>query len=165
MVYVHETELKYWTTALSDDNKMSAFVRSRIDPVLRAGRITTFDRQFEVSTAVTALPTPGHTPGHCSVLVTSDGAQALLLGDVAHHPIHLEHHNWLPRIDLDPPESIRSRAKMAALAVETDALVTAPHMPILTLGRLRRRGGQYRYVAVEAPADPQITGFDEPQMA
>jgi glyoxylase-like metal-dependent hydrolase (beta-lactamase superfamily II) len=161
-VYLHASELEYWTTPPSDDNPMSPFVRSRIEPVRAAGRISTFDHQCEVTAEVTAIPTPGHTPGHISVLVQSDGASALLLGDVAHHPIHLEHHDWLPRIDMDPQESIRSRGRMAALAVETDAIVTAPHMPILTLGRVIRVANQYKYISVQTPADHHRTDL-EPQ--
>jgi hypothetical protein len=57
----------------------------------------------------------------------------------------MEHHDWLPVLDLDPPESIRSRGKMAAPAAERNALVTAPHMPILTLGRVRIGKGGYLY--------------------
>jgi glyoxylase-like metal-dependent hydrolase (beta-lactamase superfamily II) len=150
-VYVHESELEYWTTARSDRNTMSALVRKRIEVVRAAGAIRTFGSEVALSDSVTVLPTPGHTPGHSSVLVTSEGQHALLLGDVAHHPIHLEHHDWLPRIDLDPAESIRSRAKMAALAVQTNAVVTAPHMPILTLGRLQKLGGSYRFTGVAPP--------------
>ncbi len=146
VVYVHEDEVRYWTTSASDTNAMSQFARGRIEPVRAAGGLQTFKNECEISNSVTALPTPGHTPGHCSVLVRSNDQYALLLGDVAHHPVHLEHHDWLPRIDLDPPSSIRSRERMASLAVERNAIVTAPHMPILTLGHLQRRNGGYRYV-------------------
>lgn len=150
-VFLHEKELAYWTTEASDANPMSAFVRTRIAPVRAAGQLRTFDGESPISAAVTALPTPGHTPGHSSAIVTSVGEHVLLLGDVAHHPIHLVHHDWLPRIDLDPADSVRSRARMAALAVEKDAIVTAPHMPILTLGRLRPLGEGYEYTKIELP--------------
>lgn len=150
-VYLHERELAYWTGPESDGNNMAPFARSRMEPLVDAGRVTTFDAEFDVSEGITAIPTPGHTPGHCSVMVTSQGEHALLLGDVAHHPVHLERHDWLPQIDLDPAESTCSRARMAALAADRDALVTAPHMPILTLGRVRRRGDGFEYVPVLAP--------------
>lgn len=156
-VYVHERELAYWLGAESDANPMSEFVRSRIAPVQAAGLIVTFGGEFTVSQHITALPTPGHTPGHVAVLIESDRSFALLLGDVAHHPIHLEHHDWLPRIDLDPQESIRSRAKMAALAAERKALVAAPHMPILTLGEVHRSSDGYRYVPVRVPSDGALS--------
>ena len=32
-------------------------------------------------------PTPGHSPGHQSVHITSAGAEALITGDVMHHPV------------------------------------------------------------------------------
>ena len=153
IVHLQQRELEYWTTAASDDNPMSPFVRSRIDPLRAAGRISTFDDQLQVSPNITAIPTPGHTPGHASVVVESDGVSALLLGDVAHHPVHIEHHDWLPRIDMDPQESIRSRARMAALAADTNAIVTAPHMPIMTLGRVRRSGDHYKYIPIQTAAD------------
>lgn len=150
-VYVHEQELAYWTTEASAADPMQAFVQSRIDPVRTADRVRTFDREFPLSDHITLLPTPGHTPGHTSLLLASEGQHALLLGDVAHHPIHLERHDWLPQIDLDPPESIRSRRRMAELAVERNALVTAPHMPVLTLGRVLRSGEGFAYQAVQTP--------------
>ena len=91
------------------------------------------------------IPTPGHTPGHCSMLLTSQGEHLVILGDAAHHPVHLEHHDWIPEVDLDPAESTRSRGKIAALAVEKDALVTGGHFPILTLGHVRRVESGYRW--------------------
>lgn len=150
-VYLHENELKYWTGPASDDNRMNPFVRTRINPWVAAGKVVTFDKELAISDALTAIPTPGHTPGHSSLLVASEGKHALLLGDVAHHPVHVEHPEWVPIIDQDRPASIASRKKMWALAVEKDALITAPHMPIVTLGRVRPRGDGYSYTAIRTP--------------
>ena len=116
------------------------YVRTRIQPVVKAGRAHTFEGETTVHAGVTMIPAPGHTPGHCSVLLASRGEKVLILGDAAHHPVHLEHHDWIPGVDLDPAESKRSRAKAAARAVSEAALVTGGHFPILTLGRLPRRG-------------------------
>ncbi len=150
-VYLHEKELEYWTGPASDENRMNPFVRTRINPWKAAGKVVTFDKEYVLSDAMTALPTPGHTPGHSSLLLASEGKHALLLGDVAHHPIHIEHPEWVPSIDLDRPSSIESRKRMWALAVEKDALITAPHMPIVTLGRVRKRGEGYSYTAIRTP--------------
>ena len=72
-------------------------------------------------------------------------AHLLILGDAAHHPVHLEHLDWIPAVDLDPAESSRLREKMCALAVERDAVVTGGHFPILTRGHVRRVEGGYRW--------------------
>ncbi len=80
-----------------------------------------------------------------SMLLTSQGEHLVITGDAADHPVHLERHDWIPGFDLDHEQSARSRAKLAALAVEKDALVTGGHFPILSLGRLRRVEAGYRW--------------------
>ena len=91
------------------------------------------------------VPTPGHTPGHCTILAASQNEHLLLLGDAAHHPIHLEHHDWIPQVDLDPAESTRSREKVARLAIEKNALVTSGHFPILSLGYISESNTGYKW--------------------
>lgn len=146
-VWVHQKELDYWTSSASDGNPQSQYSRSRILPAQAAGRVQTFDAEKAVHPGMTMIPTPGHTPGHCSVLLTSGGERLLILGDAAHHPVHLERHDWLPGVDLDPAESTRSRGVVAARAVAENALVTGGHFPILTLGRVRQVGNGYRWEA------------------
>ncbi|RJQ07048.1 MAG: MBL fold metallo-hydrolase [Dehalococcoidia bacterium] len=148
-VFVHEKELEYWTGAASDGNQQAAYTRTRVLPLRVADRIRTFAGEFAVSDIATMVPTPGHTPGHCSVMLISQGQHLLIIvGDAAHHPVHFEHHDWIPGVDLDPAESQRSRAKLAALAADTGALVTGGHFPILTLGRVRRVDMGYRFESV-----------------
>ena len=143
--YVSAAELAYWTGGASDGNPMAENVRRRIAPVAAAGRVEETDGEFAIGEALTMIPTPGHTPGHCVVLAASRGEHLLLLGDAAHHPIHLERHDWIPQVDLDPAESVRSRGKVARLAVGKDAIVTGGHFPILSLGRIRETDGGYRW--------------------
>lgn len=135
-VHLHAAELSHWTGPATDDDRMAPFVRSRIEPVAAAGAITTFTSASVITPGVIALPMTGHTPGHTCVLVADRGQSCLLVGDIAHHPVHFRHHDWLPQIDFDPPASIASRAALCELAIGLDAIVTAPHMPILTLGKL-----------------------------
>ncbi|MBI2887756.1 MAG: MBL fold metallo-hydrolase [Chloroflexi bacterium] len=146
-VWVHQKELDYWTSSASDSNPQSQYSRSRILPAQAADRVQTFDGEKAVHPGMTMIPTPGHTPGHCSVLLVSSGDKLLILGDAAHHPVHLERHDWLPGVDLDPAESTRSRGVVAARAVTENALVTGGHFPILTMGRLRRVGQGYKWEA------------------
>lgn len=144
-VYVSEKELSYWFDPANDGKPQVADIRPNISPVRDAGRVKTFEGEYAVSGALTMIPTPGHTPGHCSVLLASAGAHLLILGDAAHHPKHLEHHDWIPQVDIDPAQSRQSRAKVASLAADRDALVTGGHFPILTLGRVRREGEGFRW--------------------
>lgn len=150
-VYVHEDELAYWTSEAAEANFVPEFTRSRITPVAEAGRLATFGGERPLSDAVTILPTPGHTPGHCAVQISSDQEHALLLGDVVHHTVHLEHHRWLQNLDVAPPTSIATRQAVCERAARLGAVLTAPHMPILTLGTVAQlAGGGFTYEPVQA---------------
>lgn len=148
-VVVHRDEVAYWRSAEADSNLAPAYTRARLEAVADAGLLTEIaceiDGEVDLGGGVGIIPSPGHTPGHISVMVTSGDRRALLLGDVAHHCIHLEQHTWLQNYDVDPQTSIATRGRLAALAVDQDAVVTAPHMPVLTLLRLERDGAGFRY--------------------
>ena len=58
---------------------------------------------------VLVVPTPGHTPGHQVVLVTSDGHQGLLLGDLVHHPAQVSESDWWTVWDVDPGVAAAAR--------------------------------------------------------
>lgn len=138
-------ELEYWRSAAADANSQIGFIRSRLDSLEAAEVIRTFEGEHVLGHSVTIIPTPGHTPGHCSVMLASEGQHLLILGDAAHHPTHLEHPEWIPAADLDPDESVRSRHKVCKLAIDHDAVVTGGHFPILTRGHVRRTPQGYRW--------------------
>ncbi|TDD61318.1 MBL fold metallo-hydrolase [Actinomadura rubrisoli] len=150
-VHVNEREVAYWSgdevDAIAFNRGTTAPVRARLRAVADAGRLHTFDGELELSEEITVLPTPGHTPGHVSVVVASGGETAILAGDLLHHPVHVEHPHWLPSVDHDPAESVRSRERIAALAADRKAVILAPHFPIPTVvGVDRGPGGQVRTV-------------------
>jgi glyoxylase-like metal-dependent hydrolase (beta-lactamase superfamily II) len=146
-IHVARTELEYWLDPVREGEDRAQQARAAILPPQEAGLVETFDGEVDLLPGVRTVSTPGHTPGHTSVLLSSQGEHLVILGDAAHHPVHLEHHDWIPGVDLDPAESQRSRGKVAALSVERGALVTGGHFPILTLGRLERVEGGYRWRA------------------
>jgi glyoxylase-like metal-dependent hydrolase (beta-lactamase superfamily II) len=147
-MYVHRTDLEYFSGAEALAGRFGDAIRRCVLPLVAAGRFETFEGEAALSSVLTAIPTPGHTPGHCSMLLSSQGEQLLVLGDAAHVPIHLEHHDWIPAVDLDPAESARSRAKVAALAADRGALVTGGHFPIPVRGHIRRVEGGYRFEVI-----------------
>lgn len=153
-VFVSRTELDYWLGSKADPQRLE-FVRRCIVPVHEAGHIEPVDGEWEISTSssasLTMLPTPGHTPGHCSLLLSSGGERLLITGDVAYHPAHLIRPEWPTFLEHDPAEAERSRRKIAELAIAQNALVTGGHFGILTLGRVRRVDTGYAWDAVATP--------------
>lgn len=102
------------------------------------GRLTLTEGALALAPGVSLLPTPGHTPGHASVLIESQGQTAIFLGDLCHHPLHFAHPDWVSRFDTHPEATPQSRAQIFRLAVEREALLICPHAPAPGAGRLQR---------------------------
>jgi glyoxylase-like metal-dependent hydrolase (beta-lactamase superfamily II) len=71
-------------------------------PLEDLGLVELMHGEHIISKELTAVPTPGHTPGHVSILVTSQGERALVLGDAAHNPAQIIEPDWVSRADMDP---------------------------------------------------------------
>jgi glyoxylase-like metal-dependent hydrolase (beta-lactamase superfamily II) len=72
----------------------------------------------EVAPGVRLIHTPGHTPGHQSVLVASGGGVMLVTGDVANHPAFITETGWAAGSDADPALAAATRAEVVARAAE-----------------------------------------------
>jgi glyoxylase-like metal-dependent hydrolase (beta-lactamase superfamily II) len=102
------------------------------------GMLALVDGAAALTPEVALLPTPGHTPGHMSVVIASRGQMAIFLGDLCHHPLHFAHPGWVSSFDTDPSLTPRTRARVFRMALEHDALLVCPHALAPGLGRLER---------------------------
>src|SRR5829696_6440380 len=75
------------------------------------------------------LSTPGHTPGHVSVLVFDGGAGAVIAGDAAHHPGEFEDAQLNPPYDSDPEQAKKSRLALAERAEADGLVILGGHFP------------------------------------
>ncbi|MFL6672350.1 MAG: MBL fold metallo-hydrolase [Massilia sp.] len=106
------------------------------------GVLTLVDGALQLTPELSLLPTPGHTPGHMSVVIESQGAMAIYLGDLCHHPQHFSHPGWVSCFDTDPGLTPQTRKWVFRMALEHDALLVCPHAVAPGLGRLTPvRGG------------------------
>jgi len=112
-----------------------------VQPVAEAGLVDLVESDAVLSDEISLIPTPGHSPGHMSVHLKSDGAQALLLGDAAHHPCQMAHIDWSSTADSDPVQSARTRHDLFERFIEIPAIVLAGHF---VGGRIVRDGKAYR---------------------
>jgi glyoxylase-like metal-dependent hydrolase (beta-lactamase superfamily II) len=76
------------------------------------GRVDLGPEDREVAPGVRVVHSPGHTPGHRSV-VAGEGADRLLLtGDLLHLPIQVRHPDWPSSHDVDAEVACRSRSTL-----------------------------------------------------
>ena len=76
---------------------------------------------------VTAIPTPGHTPGSMSLAIVSGGQRAYILGDVFHGPTQVTETDWRFSFDMDADQGAATRAAMIDRAESEDAIMAICH--------------------------------------
>jgi len=81
----------------------------------------------EIARGVAVVHTPGHTPGHRSIVVTDGEEHLLLTGDLLHLPAQVAHPDWLSSHDLDAERACRSREALLRTAREGNWTVGVSH--------------------------------------
>lgn len=103
--------------------------------------------ETEIAPGVTAVPLPGHTPGHAGILVESDGEQLLIWGDIVHAPgYQFAHPEWSIVFDADPTLAQETRRAMLDRASADRLMVAGMHLDFPALGYVERQAGAYRYI-------------------
>jgi glyoxylase-like metal-dependent hydrolase (beta-lactamase superfamily II) len=111
-----------------------------IDPVIQAGLVDFIGPDHRITDEVSLFPTPGHTPGHVSVLIRSLGEEAVITGDLMHHPIQLSYPQRHANFDMDKEQGARTRQAFVDRFGGRKALVIGSHFSDPTAGWIVRDG-------------------------
>jgi glyoxylase-like metal-dependent hydrolase (beta-lactamase superfamily II) len=99
---------------------------------------------------VTTFGTPGHTPGHVSVQISSGSKELLLTGDVVvNAAVSFLHPEWPFGFDIDVPLATNTRIAFLDRAAADKTLIGGYHLPFPGFGHVVREGSGYRWL----PAD------------
>jgi glyoxylase-like metal-dependent hydrolase (beta-lactamase superfamily II) len=136
-------ELEYWTAA--GDEEQQEILADSVKPVFDAGLAELVDFDYRISPELRLAPTVGHTPGHVSVMIESEGERGVITGDMSHHPCQLAHPDWCPNVDEDPAQSTATRRRFFAEWADQPILVIGTHYAAPTAGHIRRDGEAFRF--------------------
>ena len=138
--WICRTEWDYWTdpTTAAEEGD---YIAKDVLPLRDSPQLRLVDAGAAITPELSLLPTPGHTPGHCSLAVASAGEHAIILGDVAHHPAHLVR-LWIAAVDELPRLSRRTKRALVRRLIEEQLLVAAGHFTPGSFGRVVRADGQ-----------------------
>lgn len=139
-------EYEGWRT--QRDPEATPMLADSVTPIFDAGLVDLVETDHAICDGVRLRETPGHSPGHVSVVVESQGARALITGDFIHHPTQLAYPHWCTDFDLDRALATETRQAMLEELADTDTLILGTHFPAPTAGRVRRIGEAYRLEAV-----------------
>ena len=123
----------------------SASVAHDIAPLAALGALELIESERSLVT----LPTPGHTPGHASIVVTSQGRHALISGDAFVSRVSLAEPDWHVAADWDGAVAARTRHALIVRAERDDALVALSHFPAPGLGHFATIEGRRTWVPID----------------
>jgi glyoxylase-like metal-dependent hydrolase (beta-lactamase superfamily II) len=140
---IGRTEYEHWYT-VKDRPDMANILADSVTPIVEAGLVTMVETNERICNEITLVPTLGHTPGHVSVMIQSQGEQALITGDFMHHPCQIAHPEWSTLADSNPDQGIETRRRMFQRLAGTPVLIIGTHFAGATAGRLVTDGDSYR---------------------
>src|SRR5262249_1785276 len=99
------------------------------------------EADHRVGPEVRLEPSPGHTPGHVSVVIESRGTRALVTGDMTHHPVQWAEPGWGMMADTDSGQGGATRRRIGRECAAREALVIGTHYAPPCAGHLVAEGG------------------------
>lgn len=136
-------EWEHWSSAATGPER--CVQDDSVRPVLEARLADLVESDHCVTPEVFLEPTPGHTPGHVSVRISSRGEEAVITGDLMHHPVQCAEISWASRFDVDPEAARRTRRAFLERYAGKPVLVLGTHFAAPTGGRVVRDGAAFRF--------------------
>jgi glyoxylase-like metal-dependent hydrolase (beta-lactamase superfamily II) len=140
---IGRTEYEHWKQ--SAEAEAGTILGDSVTPIFDAGLVETVETDHRISPEICLIPTPGHTPGHVSVLIESKAETAVITGDIMHHPCQIAHPEWTPEFEADMKASTRTRQTKLAEWCDRPVLVIGTHFPAPTAGHIVKDGESYRF--------------------
>jgi len=136
-------EWEHWSREAEGPN--TAIQNDSVRPILDAGLADLVAMDHRVTPEVVLEPTPGHTPGHVSVHISSQGVEAVITGDLMHHPVQCAEHGWASNFDIDPDAARSTRRAFLERYADKPVLVLGTHFATPTGGKIVRDKEAYRF--------------------
>ncbi len=138
------TEYEHWSAQDPKEQRDDVFGDS-VKPVIDAGLVDMVDSDHQITEEVRLVPTPGHTPGHVSVRIASRGEEAVITGDMMHHPCQMARPDWRSTADSDGEAACKTRLRVLNEYADGPVLVIGTHFATPTAGHIKRDGKVFRF--------------------
>jgi glyoxylase-like metal-dependent hydrolase (beta-lactamase superfamily II) len=135
-------EYEHWRA--EGGREQQVILSDSVQPIFDAGLVELVEQDHRISNEIHLAPTTGHTPGHVSVVIESEGERAIISGDFLHHPCQIAHPEWSSIADSDPEQARATRRRVVEDVADGPTLFIGTHFPAPTAGRIVRDGDAFR---------------------
>ena len=133
-----------WTHWKDEEQEYGPVIEDSVQPIFDAGKAVLVGQSHQVCDEVWLTPTPGHTPGHVSVHIRSQGEEGIITGDMIHHPCQIKHPQWSSLADHDANLAAHTRQSFVEQYAEQPVLIIGTHFAGPTAGHIVRDGDTFR---------------------
>ena len=123
----HQADWDLYKSPRDEEKAGFTFWEETIAPLERLGVLDLLSGECPLTSEVTAISTPGHTPGSMSLAITSAGQRALIMGDVFHNPAQVSETDWVLVFDEDPALAVQTRRSMVDRSESENAPMAICH--------------------------------------
>lgn len=153
-----EAENNFWTNPKQDAGDTADFFKLTKAKVAPLAAKTTFVKEGgTAASGITGMATPGHTPGHMSWRLESEGKQLIVTGDTCNHAVlSMQKPRWHVLFDMDKELAVKTRLRMLDMLAADNIPMVGYHMPFPAIGFVEKHkgdGGHYHFI----PASYQFT--------
>jgi len=120
---------------------------ANVKKVFEGLKTTPFEAGKEVAPGITAMATPGHTPGHTSFVIASGNKSVMVQGDVTNHPgVFMPNPGWHLVFDNEAQVAEATRKKFYDMASADKLPIIGYHFPFPSAGYVEKVGSGYRLI-------------------
>ena len=120
---------------------------THVDPL--AEKMAFVEDGDSVVSGITAMAAFGHTPGHMTYMLDSNGRQLVLTADLANHYVWpFQNPDWHTSFDSDKEMASASRRRVLDMLAAEKVPMIGYHMPFPAAGFVEPRGDGFRFVPV-----------------
>ena len=138
----HQADLDYFRKPEVEASQSAPFMGHCIEPLVDMGLFDSIVADTDITDEVRAVHTPGHTPGHMSLWITSEGQKGFIEGDVLIHPAQVTEQEWNSKFDIDWQTSNKTRSRLLDILESESSMVIACHFPLPGFGKVIRADGR-----------------------
>ncbi|WP_312970975.1 MBL fold metallo-hydrolase [Acinetobacter gerneri] len=121
-----------------------------LEPYIASDQFKTFTGKTILYPGITAIPAPGHTPGHTFYSVESRGKSVLIIGDLIHNAeVQLSRANITIKFDVNEKAAAAQRIKQLQEISQSKTVIAGSHLPFPGIGQIRKeQNGSYIFIPV-----------------
>ena len=130
------TEFEAWKDIRNDGVHNANHMVECVDPIVAAGMADFIEGDHRICDEVYCEPSHGHTPGHVHVRISSKGEEAVITGDLMHHPMQCAMPERIATFDMDKESGRATRIGFVDKYADSGVLVIGAHFAEPTAGHI-----------------------------